>query len=454
MSVAVSVMRDGRGLTLVLAALWLLGAGVPALEAGDLRVQLDAEAGVRNDGNAFQADPGTLEPEDESIARGGLVLKLSYTLPRTALALAYAPAYEHGLDSQGGDGEEDLSGTSHRLELGLDSQLTRRLAMRIRERLLQTPTLDLYVPVNAPDPTAATRRGDQLSHALDVSFDQDLTRRTSLILGAEHTLHTFESQDLSDTETLAGRLGWSFDLTEDRSIAAIATAGQFEFERGEADVQTFGLSYSDAWGRDGHWSIEAGAFFADSTQRRVLVVLPDASGVLPATDPETAVSEVEESDSGWRGGLQASQRLRFVNWNVGYRHDVSAGYGLGQATEADSLFADVSRSFGRRLTLGLDGNASRHRDLGDLAPEPAGTGDDLLNEFAAGTARFSWNILQDLRLTGGYSYIWQESEVEPFEDLSYSRYFLGLGFRIFSFGDTPNEPDLQGEPTDEEPDAD
>jgi hypothetical protein len=445
---------------LLLAALWLWWAGELALEAGELRFELDAQAGLRNDGNIRQMDletGGPLESEDESIARGGFDLKLSYGLPRLDLALAYSPAYERSLD------DEELSGTSHRFELGLEGALTRRLTMRVRERLLKTPNLDLYVPLNTPEPVAVTERGDQLAHSLDVSFDHDLTRRTSLLIGAEHSLRTFETSDLYDTETLGGRLGWGFDITEDRRFEVTATAGQFDFEeRGEADVQTLGLSYGDAWGLGGRWSIEAGVFTVDSTRRRALVALPDTSDTPPDTPAETEVVEVEENDTGWRGGLRVSQQRRLFGWNLGYRHDVSAGFGLGQATEADSLFAGISTTFGRRLTVGLDGNASRHRDLLEddieLVPDPeapVADVDEPLNEFAAGTLRFSWTIFQPLRLTGGYSRIWQESRVEPFEDLSYSRYFLGLVVRIFSLGETPNEPDLQGEPTDEEePDAD
>ncbi len=461
---ALSATKDERGrklrpVPLLLVAFWLGLAGGPALEAGELRVELDAQAGLRNDGNIRQTDLGAgdpLETEDESVARGGFDLKLSYGLPRLDLALTYSPAYERSLD------DEELSGTSHRFELGLEGALTRRLKMRIRERLLKSPNLDLYVPLNTPEPVAVTERGDQLAHGLDVSFDHDLTRRTSLLIGAEHSLRTFETSNLFDTETLGGRLGWSFDITEDRRFEATATAGQFDFEeRGEADVQTLGLSYGDAWGIGGRWSVEAGVFAVDSTRRRALVALPDTSDT--ASDKvETEVVDVEESDTGWRGGLQVSQQRRLFGWNLGYRHDVSAGFGLGRATEADSLFAGISTTFGRRLTVGLDGNASRHRDLLDddteLVPdpeEPIADVDDSLNEFAAGTLRFSWTIFQPLRLTGGYSRIWQESRVEPFEDLSYSRYFLGLAVRIFSIGETPNEPDLQGEPTDEEePDAD
>jgi hypothetical protein len=63
----------------------------------------------------------------------------------------------------------------------------------------------------------------------------------------------------------------------------------------------------------------------------------------------------------------------------------------------------------------------------------------------------SWAVLPSLRLAGSYSRIWQSSRLEPFEDLSYDRYFLGLTFRIFSTGETPRQPEeleRREEPTD------
>jgi hypothetical protein len=209
-------------------------------------------------------------------------------------------------------------------------------------------------------------------------------------------------------------------------------------------------------------SIEAGVFSVESTLlRRGVIAVPDAADEMPADEaPGPPVVEevlVKESDEGWRGAFSLSHQGRRSGWSLGYRHDVSAGFGLGEPTEADSAFAGVSFTPNRRLTLGLDGNAARHQALGDderdtiLVPA-AGRRADSLNEFAAGTFRLSWAFFQNLRLTGGYSRIWQSSEVEPFEDLSYDRFFLGLAFRIWSSGETPREPDLQGEPTDERDD--
>ena len=439
----------------VLLAFLLLAA--PA-SAGDLRVVLEAEGGVRNDGNYDRIDRvDDIEEEaaEENVARAGFSLRLSYDLPRWALALGYFPSYEWVLD------DADVNGTTHRLDLGLNGNLTRRLRMSVRERLMLSPGLDLYSPFISAEPMALTRRGDQLTHALDVGLDQDLTRRTVLLLGVGHTLRTFESEDLSDTETLLARIGVGFQPTEDRRFDLLASAGNYDFgERrrlggditdSEADVQTLAAVWQQPFFRDGRFRIEAGLFAVD-TRRTVLVPADPAD---PEEEPGLVAIDEDFEQTGWRGAVEISRQLQLFGWNLGYRHDVSAGVGLGRATEVDSAFAGISTTtLGRRLTLGLDANVSRHQELENdadtvviLVPE------DEVVESAAGTARFSWGFSNAVRLNGGYSRVWQESRVAPFEDLSYSRYFLGLGLRIYSSGEEPRDPARQEEPEDDEPDA-
>lgn len=428
--------------------------------AGELRVLLEAEGGVRSDGNYAQVSrPEAAELESDNLARGGFNLKLSYDLPRLDLALGYSPAYEWVLD------DTSVTGTSHRLNLGLTANLSRRLDLSVRERLMKSRGLDLYSPFTAPEETAVPRRGDLLTHALDVAFDQQLTRRMSLVLGAAHTLRTFDEDEpglrpLRDTETLAARLGGAWEMAEDHRIEALAGLAFFDFggaqapipgqtprsETREADVRTLGIAYRRPLARDGQLRAEAGTFWIESLRRS------------PGDESEPLL-ETEDSDSGFRGGLEASWQREIWGWNLGYRHDISAGLGLGRATVADSAFAGVSANLGRRIILGLDGNYARHRDLDGDAGLPEDPDDfeerepDTLTEFAAGTFRASWAFSQVARLTGGYSQVWQESRVAPYEDLSYPRYFLALAVRLYSTGETPEDPARQGETTDDEPDA-
>lgn len=448
------------GLVLALAA-------APA-SAGELRLVLDGEAAVTSDGNYAQS--AALEGDDEqnTVGRAGFDLRLSYDLERSGLAMVYSPSWETVIEGNDDDrGLDDLDdGIAHRLLFGYRGALTRRLTLSVQERLFSSPNLDLYLPPTSPDTLAVTRRGDQLTHNLDVSVQHAVTRRGFVTLGLNHSLRTFENTALFDTETLGAQLGASFQLSDAQSIGASAGLGVFEYEDGrEDDVRLLGVNYSFGFGRDTRVDLDAGLFSVDSSRLEPLVPEPTeptepGTELPPGTLPPTF--EVREEETGWRGGIQLNQQRELFSWNVGYRHDLTAGYGLGRAAEADNAFAGISTSIGRALTLGLDGSVSRQREL---VEGPGFEGDDPLSEFATGTARFSWNILPALRLTGGYSHIWQEARVEPFEDLSYSRYFLGLAFRIFSTGDTPKDPiragesdgreeeEKSGEDKDEEPDA-
>lgn len=430
-------------------------AAAPPARASEVRVLLDAEAGVRNDGNYGQATQAGIDPEDiqgTSVGRAGFNLQLSTDIrERFFLALGYSPSYERMLSSEDNDQGHERSGTAHRLDLGLRGDLTRRLAFQIHERLLKAPNLYLDAPLTTADSMAAPRRGDQLHHSLDVTLDQSLTRRFSVLAGVFHTLRDFEDPALFDAERLGAHLGAAWRWTERESLEATASTETFDFENGrQSDVQTLDVGYARPLGRDTELHLEAGMFSVDTTRpgRVAVPAAPDE----PGTGTLQELERIEAT--GWRGAVSLSQQRRLFHWDAGYRHDIAPGYGLGRETEVDNLFAGLSTTVGRRLVLGLDGNASWHRELEAVRAAEGDSG--TLLEFAAGTARVSWAILPALRLTGGYSRVWQESDVEPFDDLSYDRYFLGLAFRIFERGEAPRTPDdleRLGEPTDDaEPD--
>lgn len=445
--------RDG----LIALTLTLRGALLAALalcapcesRAGELRFLVEGQAGMHGDGDYRDAGDGlsgNVQSGEDSRARGGLNLQLSYALQRLNLALNYAPAYERSLE--GGDDLENrqASGITHRLDFGLIGELTQRLRLSVREQLLKTPDLDTYVPAGAPDTMTVTRQGDQLSHVLDVTLDHDFSRRTSLLLGVAHSLRKFEEEDLVDSEALDARIGASFEAARGQRIEAAAGLGQYDYkERGDADIRTVGLAWASDFWRSSHLRLEAGAFSADSTERAQLIVFPD-----PEEPPVVREVVVEQEDQGFRGGLQFSQERRFVRWALGLSHDVSPGSGLGHAVEADNAFVGLSFPVGRRLELGLDGNASRQNSLAsreDRLEDLGGNG--ALTELAVGTVRGAWTFAQAFRLEGGYSRVWQRSQVRAYADLNYARYFLNLAFRIWSSGDTPREPESLGRPTDE-----
>ncbi|HSF43126.1 MAG TPA: hypothetical protein VLT87_25225 [Thermoanaerobaculia bacterium] len=439
-----------RGARLVALALAFPLAG--PLAAGELRVVLEGQAGVTSDGNYGQVDQENQGQDYQSIGRAGFDLRLSYALERMNLALAYGPSYERNLDEdeEEASGRSRRSGTSHRLAFGLVGELTERLTLSIQERLQKSPNLDLYQPVVSPDTIAVARRGDQLTHSLDVGLSHALSRRSALTLGLTHGRRTYEESDLVDSESLGARVGASWELARERRIDAYAGLSHYDYETdNEADVRLVGVGYARELGRDGQIRIEGGGWSVESRERF------GPGGVLVDPDAE------KETETGWRGGLQLSRGRERVRWSAGLSHDVSPGAGLGRASEVDSLFLGLSTSLGRRWTFGVDGNASRQTDIGDRTfIDLDGDGiDDFGNgsfdtEFVAGSVRLGWNLAQTVRIDGGYSHIWQNAEGGgPFEDLSYDRFFLGVAVRLYSTGETPKEPSRVGEKTDEEPDV-
>lgn len=404
----------------------LLAGPARAQVPGRLNVVLEGEAGGREDGSyGLQQDPAL--QQSRAVGRLGLNLQLSYTLERLSLALGYSPYYERALDGSG------LSGTTHRLDFGLVGDLNRQLRLNVRENLISTPNIDLYAPVTTPQTTVVTRHGNQLSHLLDVSLDQTFSRHASMILGVTHGLSRYEDPNLYDSETLGARLGAAFELARGSRVEADLGGARYDYSRrGSSDVRTLGIAYATDLGRDNHLRVEGGAYSEDSTLR-----------------PVDALTGVRESDTGWRGGLQFARDERLFHWSLGASHDISPGAGLGRPVTADNGFLGLSTAVGRRLTLGLDGNVSRQRDLphqGPVGPEDRQT----LTELRAGTVRAGWSFAPALRLEGGYSRIWQRAEVASFANLSYSRYYMNLAFRLYSSGETPLEPASLGRPTADE----
>lgn len=399
-----------------------------------MRVVLEGEAGVRNDGNVLQArqvrqvEPDAVQAQDLGLA--GLLLQLSYNArERFDLALDYHPSYERSFD------DSRIAGATHRLDLGLRGALSRRLRLDVRERLVSAPGFDLTAPLITTQSLAVAQRGRQLLHDLNVELRNELTHRTTLVAGLNQSVRRFEESGVFDARTVGGRLGVSFAFATDHTLELTAGLDRFSWENSrQSDVETLLAAYTHPFGRTTHLRLEGGSFYVKETR--------------PALGPGGVAEPGVGSRTGWRGGAQLSQERRFFHWDVGARHDIGAGYGVDRPVTADNAFLGVSTNLGRRLTLGLDGNASRQREID---PQRAA---GSLTEFAAGTARASWSFGPALRLTGTYSRIWQRSRVNLFDDLSFDRYFLGLVFRIYHAGESPRSPGElgRGEPTHAESD--
>ena len=443
------------GAALVPLALVLL-APAPAA-AGELRVVVEATAGLRDDGNYFQVeeppaappsapaapeDPaapaapqGELEELDAQVALAGLRTSLSYVMPRSALALVYAPTWERNLDQD--DIDDELA---HRLDLGFTMEASRLSRLALRERLLYSPNLDL-TPAFQDGIAVVTPRGDQLRHDFDLEVDTRMTRRWSLLFDASHTYREYEDPELFDTWSAGSTVGLEHSLDPRRSWGFGAGYQRYDFEGRSDDVASVYGTFSAELARSTWLDLTVGAYQVEETRQ------PDPGPVpLPVPGaPLPQVEEVTEERQGFQGGLELNGTRELFSWYVGLGQDTDPGYAIGRTLESARVRAGLSVPFGRRVTFGLNGNGQDNRGLEEGSPE--------VNRVITGVASLDWRFTDWGRVLGSYSRVWQESEVETLSDLDYDRFTVGFALRLYATGEPPLEPGKEGEARDDDPDV-
>jgi hypothetical protein len=393
--------------------------------AAQLDVRLEADLGVRSDGNytsqsapASPTDRGVLASREQAFGRGGLNLSLSYLRPRFELAMLYNPFYEAGFENR------DFAGLTHRLNLGLVGTLSQRSTLRLSERLLSSPTLDLFGPTLG-DTVVSPRRGRQLFQDFDAELDSNLTRRTVFFLGADQFIRTFEEPGLIDSRGVGARAGLRFHLDEEREIELKAGGSSYRFGPGRsANVALATVSYAKVFERDSTVRVELGGFSVTS---------------------QAGEDQRELRSRGLQGVLDLTHQRERFRYNASFRHGVAPGVGIGRPVVLDNLVLGVS-TVGRRATVGLSGSAARSQDFENADRGTAGfaSSDRRLVDFVAGTVDASWSLADWARLHGGYSRIWQSSRIAAFDTVAYNRYFLGLAVEVYRTGEKPKNPSEQG----------
>jgi hypothetical protein len=414
--------------TLGLLGLALSLLAQPARAAGQLNVQLEAEAGVRNDGNYAQrtnpenpADTGVLSSRQQSFGRGGFNLNLSYVLKRWQLAMVYNPFYEAGFKSR------EFAGLTHRLNLALAGNLSERTTLRLSERLLSTPTLELFGPTLG-DTVVSPRKGRQLFQDFDAEIASNVTRRTVFFVGADQFIRSFEEPGLVDSRGVGGRTGLRFHLDEEREVELKAGAASYRFGPGRsANVALATVAYSKVFVRDSEVRLVLGGFSVTS---------------------QTGGNQRELRSQGLQGGLDLTHQRERFRYNASLHHGIAPGVGIGRPVVLDNVVLGVS-TVGRRLTVGLSGSAARSQDFQGASavsnrPTGANRGDRRLVDFVAGNLDASWSFADWGRLHGGYSRIWQSSRIAAFDTVAYNRYFLGLALAVYRTGERPENPAEQG----------
>jgi hypothetical protein len=440
------MVREKKGWSMA-GAEWLRLCLVPTLfllarptQAGQLAVDLEAEAGVRNDGDFAErtaATGPTVPARPQSFWRGGINLNLSYLLRDWQLAMTYSPYYEAGFGGgannaahNNGSANGDMAGLTHRLDIGLTGELSPRSTFHLSERLLSSPILDLFAPTLG-DTVVTAREGRQTSQDSDAELAWTASRRTSVFVGANQFLRSFADPQLIDSRGVGGDTGLRFAVGPETGIEVKLGADEYDFGLGrKATVALATTSYSHLFARGSAVRVELGGF---------------------SVSAEAAATQRSLRSDGLEATLDVSRQRQRFRYDASFRHGIAPGVGVGRPVVLDNLVLGVS-TVGRQITVGLSGSAARSQDF-ENAVDVGGSGGSgslavnpgrRLVDFVAGTLDVSWSFSQGGRLHGGYSRIWQSSQVAAFDTIAYNRYFLGLALAVYRTGGKPSSPAEQG----------
>jgi len=222
----------GRKLLLTLLMVSLLG---PALARSQvLTLTPSLTVGERYDDNIFQrsgdqvlANGQRLKKVDDFITTISPAVQLHYIpRPETVLAFEYQPAFEFFADNH------DQNYVSHRLELNVETPLSRRFALKVDERLVVTEepgdrTREVDDLGGNLDGRAASNEVRQRSirNTADISLAVGLTPRISLGLLFENLLEDVEDNDELDEfrYAIGTELGYLTNVArENRAFLAYA----------------------------------------------------------------------------------------------------------------------------------------------------------------------------------------------------------------------------------------
>lgn len=406
------ILRRGTCVGLIgrvgLSSLIALTTGVQGLQARNSSFSVDVGAGYRNNGDYFQ----TGEDEGQtSQALGNLFASYALRVARTQVFLQYTLLADRRLD----DPQE--TSLSHRLGFRLASHLSQRSRVRITANARLSP--EIFAPAeNTGQAIVVTTRSDQLATLAGIQWDRDVGRRVGLDLALWHESFTFDDPEAADTQALRAEIGGRLGLTQRTSWYLRGGTQRNRLESQDLNALLASTGLRIRLGREVGPDELLWGFFAADKEIQLEV------GGYQSDRPGDA--DRNETVTGFRGLAQYFQRAGRTRWNLGVRRDLRPGRGVDTTVEADTGFAGLSRTFGRRLTLGLFGSLSRQRELEE---------DTDLGEFTGVNATLDWVIVSRLGLSANHEWIKQtRGESIAIEDLSYTKWSIFLTLRLLSLG--------------------
>lgn len=397
--------RRARFSRMAVAAVAMSLVSAAAQAAGETTFALYGGVGVYEDENFFQ---NAFNVEQKTLGSVGLETKLHHQRPSLDFDLRYIPTFRREFDDPG------LEADTHRLHLGLDKVFSASTSLRLREALHSSEQEDTF-DFDLQEPVVVTRRTERFGHGLRLDLKHDLSERTALLAGAEHSIGEYESTVLADSEVVGVSLGFGRQVSRRAELSLLGRARRFDLSSGrDTDFQGLGFAYRREVARFHEVTAEAGVFRVEGPRRLA------GGGIGP-----------REEETGWYGGVAYTHgSAPPVVYSARLWREVAPGVGFGHATLADNATLTASTPGGR--TLRLEGIASyaRHTFL---------FGRDRATETLVGTARLHWYLKPEVRLSFGYSRVHQTSDFPALDHLDFSRYSAGIHFPLYRSGPRDEE---------------
>jgi hypothetical protein len=329
-----------------------------------------------------------------------------------AIVLRYAPSSETEIDFnyepsfQFFANETDENQISHRLLLGLEAALSRRLQVTLSDRftLTEEPSerdRDIILEDGTRGRSDEGREQTIRNYATsDLRFL--LASRLSIGLLFENLIEDVEDPDEVDEVryTVGTEFAYLTHIQRENRILFAFITDIFNFERNPApdddpDVQVPDeddfLVHTASVGYEHHFSPTL------TTTARVGYAF--TSGL---------DSDDGDENSGIVGGIELEKLLRTGSASIGYQRSLTSGGGQGGQVVADRVVTQLTTDLSPKIKAGLGANVS-------LLDFQAQEDDDQDRLFFTIRPRLSYQVLQALRLTASYDFITNifDEEIEP-----------------------------------------
>lgn len=275
------------------------------------------------------------------------------------------------------------------------------------------------------DQTILTLNTRMLDNTANAGFQGRLNHAWTLNIGGSSAQMRFIDNNGQDSNTLTALAGFSCRLNALNSISVNDSYSRYSYSGSDFSMGSDSLlvGYQRQWNRRFNTSVSAGpTFISDS----------GLSGTgLPASPNQTMLSIT----------ASAGYQLRHATAQVSYSRGTNSGSGYLLGARSDNVGANISRNFGKDLTVGATGSYMRTSSLlgfeliteqnGQFIAVPINSGEVTNSRY--GGLQVSRRLGRFISAFANYTAIDQSSSLQ-ISALGYNSNLLGGLYQVIGFG--------------------